>query len=83
MSYRKQFEKEMNRIEGEKRKKYLEDKYKQLKNKAYILKNDKEAWEQVQQVFKTTKRKMHPAIKGMIICAAIVIFLIILGIWLV
>lgn len=33
MSYRKQFEKEMNRIEGEKRKKYLEDKYKQLKNK--------------------------------------------------
>ena len=27
MSYRKQFEKEMNRIEGEKRKKYLEDKY--------------------------------------------------------
>ena len=33
MSYRKQFEKEMNRIEGEKRKKYLEDKYKQLNNK--------------------------------------------------
>ena len=33
MSYRKQFEKEMNRIEGEKRKKYLEDKHKQLKNK--------------------------------------------------
>ena len=33
MSYRKQFEKEMNRIEGEKRKKYLENKYKQLKNK--------------------------------------------------
>ena len=33
MSYRKQFEKEMNRIEGEKRKQYLEDKYKQLKNK--------------------------------------------------
>ena len=33
MSYRKQFEKEMKRIEGEKRKKYLEDKYKQLKNK--------------------------------------------------
>lgn len=33
MSYRKQFEKEMNRIEVEKRKKYLEDKYKQLKNK--------------------------------------------------
>lgn len=33
MSYRKQFEKEMNRIEGEKRKKYLEDKNKQLKNK--------------------------------------------------
>ena len=33
MSYRKQFEKEMNRIEGEKRKQYLEDKYKQLNNK--------------------------------------------------
>ena len=33
MSYRKQCEKEMNRIEVEKRKKYLEDKYKQLKNK--------------------------------------------------
>ena len=33
MYYRKQFEKEMNRIEVEKRKKYLEDKYKQRKNK--------------------------------------------------
>lgn len=60
-----------------------ESKYKQLKNKAYILKNDKEAWEQVQQVFKTTKRKMHPAIKGMIICGICILFLIILGIWLV
>ena len=60
-----------------------ESKYKQLKNKAYILKNDKEAWEQVQQVFKTTKRKMHPAIKGMIVCAICILFLIILGIWLV
>lgn len=58
-----------------------ESKYKQLKNKAYILKNDKEAWEQVQQVFKTTKRKMHPAIKGMIVCAICILFLIILGIW--
>lgn len=58
-----------------------ESKYKQLKNKAYILKNDKEAWEQAQQVFKTTKRKMHPAIKALIVMAAIWIPLIILGIW--
>lgn len=33
MSYRKQFEKEIKRIEAEKRKKYLEDKYKKLNNK--------------------------------------------------
>ena len=58
-----------------------ESKYKQLKNKAYILKNDKDAWEQAQQVFKTTKRKMHPAIKVLIVMAAIWIPLIILGIW--
>ena len=48
-----------------------------------ILKNDKEAWEQVQQVFKTTKRKMHPAIKVLIVMAAIWIPLIILGIYIV
>lgn len=56
-----------------------ESKYKQLKAKASILfKNDKEMMEQVNQIFNSTKKKMHPAIKIIIILVPVIIALFLL-----